>query len=1132
MNGYSIVAFISSFSNLAAGITVSIFAKGSKKEVRGVFFLFAFSLFIWSFGLASLYLAPNQESANFWVKVIYTGLILFPIFYLHFSLVIATHNEKFKKMLLMPAYILGIVVGLLLFGVDIRGFLVDVEYTKHNKFFPVGGELYYLFFLILMLAGTGFLIKGYLGYNPLQKSRIKYCILGVFVALPGGIADLLPRFGFELFHHIAHISSAFGIWIGVYAIIKQRFEERPMRVSFLYTLVVSICAVGLFWFLNKSEYFLKVLPQFESLFPTFLTALIIIFLFPLDVLHIIICTCFLLPFLFLRTYTVPIICGIGIITFHHILRKEIAERFISRIPFKLKHLQEKIEREFTERSVFAFNEIALAERIIDVLKGLRFVDTFIMILDEKEEGYVSPQRKEVIRVNEPIINWLKSQKRELVKEEIEEDVSIEQRENLRGVFERIGADIFLPMLHGEELIGIVCLKEKRGAFWIYKLFQNVHHELSILSGLSKERLPVLFKNAKIAGLRKETKELATLQKITFLIQQRDDLEEIFCIALTPVIHKEIMGFNTAILLWKDEEGILKGEMGIGKEVYEIWKKEIVKQEPKFNECLDIITIMKDEICGTKLNRKIKETKISANEIEGWSIFKQTKGGLFNTTHTQAREEVRELLQIDIKTFGIIPLKTKDEIKGFLIVEGKYGRDEITSSDISILEAFVDQVIICIEERRSLKQLKEAANMLKTLDRITREWTSIYKLDTLLNSAVKTISEELKGYCSFYLFDKKKTFFKTNGTPGCSILGLGETMEPIEKKRESHLLSCPIMWRDNRFTGGIILQRDVEKESFTKTEKEFFEILIDYINISGINISFFEEESQFGDKSREELLRERLSGWKDAVSKIRHKIGNKLYTIESEFSQIEKKISKDTDIVKIFSKEKMGMEEAIGDTKRILDDLKKYVNFSEMNVQSVDINSLLERSITTKDDWIDLEFKLDESIPSIEADSGKLRDVFTELTENAEHFMAIKRFIIRKRKEGIENKELMKEIRDEFDIAAELDKWLTEVSLEDAEKEKIIVDTKFIPADNSNVYGLKSEDYIKIEFIDTGPGVHHEIKPKIFEPLFTMRKRGTGLGLSIIEQNIALHRGLIEEKGVFGKGARFVIFLPTKQIKGG
>jgi signal transduction histidine kinase len=64
----------------------------------------------------------------------------------------------------------------------------------------------------------------------------------------------------------------------------------------------------------------------------------------------------------------------------------------------------------------------------------------------------------------------------------------------------------------------------------------------------------------------------------------------------------------------------------------------------------------------------------------------------------------------------------------------------------------------------------------------------------------------------------------------------------------------------------------------------------------------------------------------------------------------------------------------------------------------------------------------------------------------------------------------------------------------------------------------------IEFEDTGPGIPHTIRDRLFEPFVTAGKQdGLGLGLALSRQVILDHTGDIWMESA--KGARFVIRLP-------
>ncbi|MEM8639371.1 MAG: ATP-binding protein [Cyanobacteria bacterium P01_G01_bin.54] len=73
----------------------------------------------------------------------------------------------------------------------------------------------------------------------------------------------------------------------------------------------------------------------------------------------------------------------------------------------------------------------------------------------------------------------------------------------------------------------------------------------------------------------------------------------------------------------------------------------------------------------------------------------------------------------------------------------------------------------------------------------------------------------------------------------------------------------------------------------------------------------------------------------------------------------------------------------------------------------------------------------------------------------------------------------------------------------------------------------NNNHIQVRIKDNGPGIHSEVKAKIFNPFFTTKPigQGTGLGLSISYRIIEKHQGRIEVVSELGQGTEFRITLP-------
>ena len=76
--------------------------------------------------------------------------------------------------------------------------------------------------------------------------------------------------------------------------------------------------------------------------------------------------------------------------------------------------------------------------------------------------------------------------------------------------------------------------------------------------------------------------------------------------------------------------------------------------------------------------------------------------------------------------------------------------------------------------------------------------------------------------------------------------------------------------------------------------------------------------------------------------------------------------------------------------------------------------------------------------------------------------------------------------------------------------------------------------LRIQVIDTGPGIPAKYLTKIFDPFFTTKgttrkgePKGTGLGLSICKEIVEHHKGRIEVQSELGKGSTFSVYLPAE-----
>ena len=83
--------------------------------------------------------------------------------------------------------------------------------------------------------------------------------------------------------------------------------------------------------------------------------------------------------------------------------------------------------------------------------------------------------------------------------------------------------------------------------------------------------------------------------------------------------------------------------------------------------------------------------------------------------------------------------------------------------------------------------------------------------------------------------------------------------------------------------------------------------------------------------------------------------------------------------------------------------------------------------------------------------------------------------------------------------------------EGREPGRIVLRTAFRPGVRLSVPGTGARVSLPlmIEVEDNGPGVPDELKPHLFDPFVTTKRKGTGLGLALVAKIIGDHGGVIE-----------------------
>ncbi|HEX4378331.1 MAG TPA: ATP-binding protein, partial [Steroidobacteraceae bacterium] len=157
---------------------------------------------------------------------------------------------------------------------------------------------------------------------------------------------------------------------------------------------------------------------------------------------------------------------------------------------------------------------------------------------------------------------------------------------------------------------------------------------------------------------------------------------------------------------------------------------------------------------------------------------------------------------------------------------------------------------------------------------------------------------------------------------------------------------------------------------------------------------------------------------------------------------------------------------------------EYARAPDINLQHFNLDQLVSEVAELyrlQDPSIGIRLDLAPTLPELEADRGRVRQILANLITN-----------------GLE-------------------------ALQGVPNGSLEVSTREMRTDSSSS--------IMICVRDNGPGFRTEILGRVFDPYVTGKPKGTGLGLAIVKRIVEEHGGRIEAENGPEGGARILVFLP-------
>jgi len=230
------------------------------------------------------------------------------------------------------------------------------------------------------------------------------------------------------------------------------------------------------------------------------------------------------------------------------------------------------------------------------------------------------------------------------------------------------------------------------------------------------------------------------------------------------------------------------------------------------------------------------------------------------------------------------------------------------------------------------------------------------------------------------------------------------------------------------------------------------------------------------QTQEQLIqKEKLAAVGQLASGVGHELRNPLGVIKNAVYYVRTRIG--TEDAKL-AKHLAIMEREINNSNKIISDLLGFSRTRPPAISPQDINKIVQNALEVVEvpENVLLVKELGAELPKTMADPDQIHQVFVNIALNAIQAMP--------------------------------------------EGGQLKISTK------------RKDDFVEIEFSDTGCGIPQENLSKLFDPFFTTKARGIGLGLAVSHGIIERNNGTIEVKSKVGKGTTFFVRLPVEMQKYG
>lgn len=512
--------------------------------------------------------------------------------------------------------------------------------------------------LIFLFVGSNYFFLLYAAYNlyreyhasrsDLQRSRVQYLLLGLGFVVAGTLANLIHSLQPYPIDVAANVVNAMLI---TYAILRYQLMDIRLviRLGLLYLIPTAIIATGYFLIVFLAMPFFQIVTGYQVLLSLIMAAITAVAVQPL---------------------------------------REKVQAVVDRYFFREKYDAGQMLKRLSETAASILDLDRLTTMILDAVFPVMHIEkAAFLIKHANSDEYrlmasrgLQPRTEFTLQANHPVIEWLAAHRRALLKREV--DV-IPQFRSLWGQerveLERMGAELFIPLLAKDGLIGVLVLGRKLSE---QAYSQDDQTTLMTLAN----QTAVAMENARLyEETQRRLQESEMLNRVRASIISALELDKVLQVIIDSAVQAVPSSQRGALHLW-DEEA----------------RRLLIGASSGFATapaCME---------------------SLSPGEGCPGRAFEHRQPVIVDNAEQDYR--VAAALPTDARSVVSIPLVVKGRGIGTITLESVTEYGAFNRDDLALLSAFADQAAIAIDnatlyqaEQRELQQRKRAEQQLQELN---------------------------------------------------------------------------------------------------------------------------------------------------------------------------------------------------------------------------------------------------------------------------------------------------------------------------------------------------------------------------------------------------------------------------------